>query len=162
MVLTNLVDHAVLTILNDINKWSLVGEPLAIWPYEPYIRPGKRQISPWIIPPPTPDTMFLLTQTLGAALSLPKCWVVTFHRGTVHLLTVHCTILKQTVKIISPHILLPYINTIYIELQFNLIIADPYKLVKLLKQWQLKNSNFFFLKQGFLNFVFMSIKTWTI
>lgn len=85
-------------------------------------------------PPPTSDTMILLTQTLGAALSLPKCGVVTFHRGTVHLLTVHCTILKQTVKIISPHILLPYINTIYIELQFNLIIANPYKLVKLLKQ----------------------------
>lgn len=35
-------------------------------------------------------------QTLGAALSLPKCGVVTFHRGTVHLLTVHCTIFTGT------------------------------------------------------------------
>lgn len=94
----------------------------------------KDRFPPESSPPPTSDTMILLTQTLGAALSLPKCGVVTFHRGTVHLLTVHCTILKQTVKIISPHILLPYINTIYIELQFNLIIANPYKLVKLLKQ----------------------------
>lgn len=35
-------------------------------------------------------------KTLGAALSLPKCGVVTLHRGTVLLLTVHCTIFTRT------------------------------------------------------------------
>lgn len=98
-------------------------------------------------PPPSPhnDTMYLiLTKTLGAALSLPKCWVVTLHRGTVLLLTVHCTILKQTVMIISPHVIY-YMNKIYrYKIQFNLIIAVPYKLVKLLKH------------SGLLNFVLVS------
>lgn len=88
----------------------------------------------------------ILTKTLGAALSLPKCGVVTLHRGTVLLLTVHCTILKQTVMIISPHVIY-YMNKIYkYKIQFNLVIAVPSKLVNLLKH------------SGLLNFAFVSKK----
>lgn len=131
-------------LLNDINKWSIVGEPLAIWPYEPYIRLGKRKNSPWNhLPPP-----FLLIQWIY----LLKHWgqhCPSLNVGWSHFTGGQSIFLQSTVPFWNKQSrsllhMSYYMNKIYIEIQFNLIIAVSYKLVK-----SLKHSKFFLNKSSY-------------
>lgn len=132
-----------LHLLNDINKCFIVEELFAFWPYEPYIFRSEK----WRIPHEHP-----LPQWYNVLKYLLKHWgqhCPSLNVGWSHFTGGQSSFLQSTVPFWNKQSW-SFLHMLYLtwirftdKIQFNLIIAVPYKLVKLPKH------------SGLLNFLFV-------